>query len=401
MRPVVKSSRFVILLLAVATASPITPTAEQDADAIVSEDSVTSTVKDKRIDPVEFIIYSDFYTAIPFTKISLGTDGKEVMLAFDTGSPLFWVQTPNNYDPYASKTAVYDRKKSQFYYGAGFMEGDTYLDTLSILLTSKKQLTTPKVQVTAAHETGLGMNGLLGACQASVTMPGLLKKHHLQALFSVNLNRASTVNSLSKVGKVTLGRVDKLAYTGGMSCIPLLPTGKDRMTSEHKNPQGQKATSTDWWQFAVEKIEVEGFHVDVVKGKGQGIVDSGTTDLMVPRAVSEYINGKVKKTACQDFSHLPDIVFTLAGGVKVSVGPEEYVQKRCEGKSMLSEGDSMVSHMDSFPEKFIVFGTPFFFRHYVMFNYDKNEVGMALKVGKRGVPLAETCSPVTKLMKKK
>merc|ERR1712187_40389 len=108
---------------------------------------------------------------------------------------------------------------------------------------------------------------------------------------------------------------------------------------------------------------------------GQGIADTGTSVLVVSPAVMAHFKPLLTSLRC-DIPSLPPIVFTLAGGIEVSLGPEQYLQAAFAGN--LTEGCltnlemqdtlSMSTLSDAPSDDYFVLGDPFFWKYYVAFD---------------------------------
>merc|ERR1712003_295182 len=108
------------------------------------------------------------------------------------------------------------------------------------------------------------------------------------------------------------GGVDRAAYSGGMACVPMLPLeSRVNASDTDLNPQGVALNNTAWWQ-----LELVGVRVGSVEfGPGQGIVDTGTSELIVSPAVMAHFEPLLSGLSCLDveaISSLPPVVFTLA-----------------------------------------------------------------------------------------
>jgi len=256
---------------------------------------------------------------------------------------------------------------------------------------------------------GIGCGGILGMDMDSTTAPDLFAMHQLPRHFTINLLKAPAPaafsNSLPKanaltlgnrtyrgnvgsssattnVGTMTLGGVPHADYQGGLACVPTLPPSQRENASKTTlNPQGVLVNTTKWWQVALTDVRVG----DRSIGSGQAIVDTGTSPLAVSKAAAEAL-GSVDAN-CRNIKAMPDITFSFANGVEVSLGPEQYVLQ-VEGQC-----EMFAVNIPDMPGdgNFFVLGDPFFWKYLAVFDFETEQVGIALKKDVAGKPLSGSC----------
>jgi hypothetical protein len=239
-------------------------------------------------------------------------------------------------------------------------------------------------------------DGLLGMDMASTSAHRIFEALHVHPIFSIFLNPAASLFGLQESGSMTLGGIEHAAYSGGLACVPMLPLeSRVNASATDINPQGVALNNTAWWQ-----LELTGVRVGSADfGPGQGIVDTGTSELIVSPAVMAHFKPLLSSFRC-DISSLPPIVFSLAGGIEVSLGPEQYLQaafkfnltKDCQADQLMQDLLRMSALPDAPSDDFFVLGDPFFWKYYVAFDYAGQQVGLGLKAGGQGPTLPQTCA---------
>mmetsp|Transcript_14619 Transcript_14619/g.37849 ORF Transcript_14619/g.37849 Transcript_14619/m.37849 type:complete len:390 (-) Transcript_14619:336-1505(-) len=372
--------------------------------------SVEGRLGEKKAEPPKSYalpLFSSSQVFVSFVGLELGTPGQTLTLLLDTGSPLFWARSiPEDgcgaevYSPSASSSAQPRAASAEFGYGSGVVSGPEYSDTLAFLTDNQTFVAAGRVDVVAADVVE-GMDcqvGLLGMDMASTSAAQIFESLALHHVFSILLNPVpySADAGWLEAGTMTLGGVDHTKYSGGMACVPMLPLEKRvNASASDLNPQGVPLNNTAWWQLDILGVRVGSQEF----GGGQGIVDSGTSAFIVSPAVMAHFQPLLGNISCLDveaISALPPVVFTLAGGLEVSVGPEQYLQPAFS-QSTTADCLVMSSLPDAPSDDFFVLGVPFFWKYYVAFDYTTEQVGMGLKSGMQGAPLSQSCgAPLAK-----
>merc|ERR1712190_701011 len=105
--------------------------------------------------------------------------------------------------------------------------------------------------------------------------------HGLSHIFSILLKppRFHGLAGMSS-GTMLLGGVHRDMYSGGLACIPTLPLARRVNASANDlNPQGVPVNNTAWWQIEIVQVRVGTKEFPAA----QGIVDTGTSLLIIPR----------------------------------------------------------------------------------------------------------------------
>jgi len=314
------------------------------------------------------------------------------MLLIDSGSPLLWVrsvQLPGcGPPPFQKPEDLTALKTEEFAYGSGVVQGAVYEEALSL---GEQAVSFAGLEVMdTSIEQGQGCaDGILGMDMESTNSRQIFDFQELPHVFSVLLRRVEEfMGSWQNAGSVVLGGVKQEMYRGGLHCVPTLSL-QDRVLApkDDLNPQGEPLNNTAWWQLAVEGTRVGAAEFP----SGQAIVDTGTSALIVPRAVKEYIDNILDGSGCDTNSlmQLPSIVFSLPGGIEVSVDPEQYVVPSPDGGC-----SCYVQALHDAPSQdFYVLGVPFFWKYFVAFDFAKQQVALGLSsLSLRGEELPPTCT---------
>lgn len=337
-------------------------------------------------------LYARYGSFAPYVLGEVGKAGRQVPVLIDSGSPLFWSRAADipgcNLPGFLPDATQALGSNLEFGYGGGMVRGALY----NTSFTWKPRHGVPKVlndiQVMAATtEVGMGCSdGILGMDMASMAAPSIFESQGLPHLFTILLNRIPFANgdSLVEAGSLTLGGIDQDSYSGGLACIPMLPMEKRINSSKgNLNPQGVPLNNTAWWQLEILGVRIGSRQF----GPGQGIVDTGTSMLIFPPTLMRYIDTMTADVSCQSLGVLPPIVFTLAGGLEVSMEPSQYTLKGPDKSCNLAAA----AMPDAPSDDFFVLGDPFFWKYVVAFDFAEKRIGLGLKAGVEGTPLQQTC----------
>jgi hypothetical protein len=327
----------------------------------------------------------------PFIQIDVPNSSFTGLVVLDTGSPLLWLPTrtrptvtgaspaqpcPGGFAPGGNSVSL--GRTTSFGYGSGYMVGPDYTVTVELpgLASAVTTLTNTSVSAATTVDLLACYAGILGVDQGSLTAPLIFAQHGLLSVFSVGLSCAARRGELLRVGVVRFGDDDAGAVVGGasgMQTVPLLPVSASRLRPLVETPQGVVPNFTEWWQFGVTSISVGDSVVDQRAGL-QGIVDTGTSIIAVGPH-NAFVSRLQVAPDCSNFSALQPFSIVLDGGATATLQPEDYVVR---DSSVVCR--SVVSIVDNLPSKFIVLGVPFFWKHFVVFDYTASEVRFGTKV---------------------
>lgn len=267
----------------------------------------------------------DFQNVQYYGEVAVGSTEQSLEVIFDTGSSNLWVPSKDCgdackghtlYDHDQSKDYQKDGEKFNIMYGSGPVSG--YLSKDSVTLAGLKLQQTRLAEITkvdglgAAYSMGK-FDGILGLGFKSIAVDGITpifvdmaeRKMIDKAEFAFELKKDGTDGSL------LIGGADASKYDGDLSYVPL----------------SKKA----YWQITMDGVQVaEGKDEnkdDVVEGKQEAIVDSGTSLIAAPSTAVSALCGKI---GCH----------TILGRTVISTSTEFTVTFKLNGKEYtLNEKD--------------------------------------------------------------
>merc|ERR1711959_89571 len=238
--------------------------------------------------------FTDFQNAQYYGPITIGTPPQKFNVIFDTGSSNLWIPSGSNWQPlnfhnkyHSDKSSTYTKNGTKFsiQYGSGSLPGFVSQDTVNMGGEDVKNT----LFAEATSEPGLAFkigkfDGIMGMAFSSIA--GDAK------LFGVYLGGTSGVG-----GEMTLGGTDSSHYTGDISYFPV--------------------SRAKYWQISVDTFSVGNL------SKVEGILDTGTSLLVVPPAVMTSFGNQVgaKSIAlgkewtidCSKISTLPTLNIMIGG----------------------------------------------------------------------------------------
>ncbi|TCD69682.1 Vacuolar protease A [Steccherinum ochraceum] len=316
---------------------------------------------------------SNFMNAQYFAEITLGTPPQTFKVVLDTGSSNLWIPSVQCTSIACFLHSKYDNTKSSTYksngttfeiqYGTGSMEGFVSQDHMTIGdITVKNQLFAE-----ATKEPGLTFafgkfDGILGLAYDTIAVnhipPPFFEMVNQKlldsAVFSFRLG-----SSEEDGGEAIFGGVDKSAYTGDITYVPLR----------------QKA----YWEVELEKVKLGD---DVLELENTGAaIDTGTSLIALPTDVAEMINTQIGATKgwngqytvdCSTVPNLPDLTFFF-GGKPFPLKGTDYVLE-VQGTCI-----SAFQGMDiNLPWGSLwIIGDAFLRRYYTIYDLERHAVGFA------------------------
>jgi len=384
-----------------------------------AEASIVTIPLDKQYVPVvrneKIVSYKTAY----FGKVFLGLPQQQAFtVVFDTGSGHFFLPSArcqtetcmkhNRFNGSASESAVdldhqgqavlptaKIRDQVNIAYGTGEVTGDFVRET--VCLANRTGLTVDGAQarpecvrirvITATELTkepfdSFKFDGVLGmrfdslAVDPEFSLFGQMAKLHnfKEAMFGYFLSRTDTVAS-----EISFGGHDARRVASEMQWVPV-----------HKPELG-------FWQLEVKSVSVAGEALPLCEEGGCiAIADTGTSLLGAPRQVSQKLHWLLARKVPDDPSEIdcrtfegPDLVFELADGVKLTLGPEDYSratamrvlqtktnnsQVICRASLLPMDGDEVLG-----PKAWIL-GEPALRKYYTAYDWNKQRIGFALAV---------------------
>lgn len=331
------------------------------------------------------IVINDYQNAQYFGAIEIGTPGQTLEVVYDTGSSNLWGS--NQKAGFLSKHKQYVNSKSSTYeangtifkiaYGSGPVSGVYSADTVKIGDYSLPSYTFAEVDNTKGLGIGWKVGKFDGICGMGfddisvdgVTTPlrALVNSGNLDAnVFAFYLGNNSP-------GQLVIGGVDDTKYTGDFSYLPVVDMVK-----------GLRG----YWEIAMDDFQISGSTVIATK---RAIVDSGTSLLAIPAAdiktIAKLIGAKTvapiapfnKEYTIDCDTAGPDMDIIL-GGNTYTLTKEDYVLNN--GGSCLLGMTGMDIPAPAGP--LVILGDVFMRAHYVKFDVDNEQIGLA-KIVKNAV----------------
>ncbi|KAH8105845.1 endopeptidase [Cristinia sonorae] len=317
---------------------------------------------------------SNFMNAQYFAEISLGSPPQVFKVVLDTGSSNLWIPSiqctsiacflHNKYDNTKSSSYKPNGTAFSIQYGTGSMEGFVSKDTLTIGdITIKNQLFAE-----ATKEPGLTFafgkfDGILGLAYDTIAVNHITppffemvnQKLLDSAVFSFRLG-----SSEEDGGEVIFGGVDKSAYSGDVTYLPLR----------------KKA----YWEVELTSVSLG---EDTLELENTGAaIDTGTSLIALPTDIAEMINTQIGATRgwngqytvdCSTVPSLPDLTFSF-GGKPFPLKATDYILE-VQGTCI-----SSFTGMDiNLPWGSLwIIGDVFLRRYYTIYDLSRDAVGFAL-----------------------
>lgn len=315
---------------------------------------------------------SNFMNAQYFSEITIGTPPQTFKVVLDTGSSNLWVPSSecgsiacylhSKYDSSASSTYKANGTSFEIRYGSGSLSGFVSQDTMTIGDIKIKEQDFAE----ATKEPGLvfafgRFDGILGLGFDRISVNGIVPPFYKmveqklidEPVFAFNLKDTNGES------EVTFGGIDKDAYKGKITTIPLR----------------RKA----YWEVDFDSIALGD---DVAELENTGVIlDTGTSLIALPSQLAEMLNAQIgaKKSytgqytiECDKRDSLPDVTFTLAGH-PFTITAYDYILEA--GNSCLSAFFGM-----DMPEPvgpLAILGDAFLRRYYSIYDLGANTVGLA------------------------
>jgi hypothetical protein len=324
------------------------------------------------------IVINDYQDSEYYGQISVGTPKQNFEVIYDTGSSNLWV--PNKKPSFISRKHVYKHEKSSSYvtngttfnieYGSGPVSGFYSKDTMTLGPYAVSGYTFAEVNVTK----GLGLayslgkfDGICGMGLDDISVDGV--QTPLRALINakdLDANQfAFNLGTGGAAGSLTLGGVDKAAYTGDFDVHPVVDT-----------VPGKRG----YWALAMDDLTINGTSVTTCK---KAIIDSGTSLLAAPTAdikkIVAMVGAKVlvpgKEWTIDCDAPAPDIDFVL-GGKTYTLTKEQYVIN--DGGTCLFAMTGLDVPAPAGP--LYILGDVFMRAYYVKFDVDNSALGIAKAV---------------------
>ncbi|KAF5387963.1 hypothetical protein D9615_000444 [Tricholomella constricta] len=257
---------------------------------------------------------NNFMNAQYYSEITLGNPPQTFKVILDTGSSNLWIPSVKctsiacflhaKYDSSSSSTYKANGSEFSIQYGSGSMEGFVSQDVLRIgdLTIAKQDF------AEAMKEPGLAFafgkfDGILGLGYDTISVNHITPPFYNminQGLLDEPIFSFRIGSSAEDAGEAVFGGIDKSAYTGEITYVPVRRRA--------------------YWEVELEKIS---FGDDELELENTGAaIDTGTSLIALPTDIAEMLNTQIgaKKTwngqyqvDCSKVPSLPELSFTFAG----------------------------------------------------------------------------------------
>ncbi|WOO78964.1 Vacuolar protease A [Vanrija pseudolonga] len=317
---------------------------------------------------------SNYMNAQYYAPITLGNPPQEFGVVLDTGSSNLWVPSQQcssiacflhrKYNSDESSTYKANGSEFAIRYGSGSLEGFVSQDTLTLGdLTIKKQ-----DFAEATKEPGLAFafgkfDGILGLGYDTISVNHIVPPFYNainQGLLDEPVFAFRLGSSDQDGGEATFGGIDKDAFTGKITYLPVRRKG--------------------YWEVELEGIV---FGDDELELENTGAaIDTGTSLIVLPTDLAEMLNKEIGAEKswngqytidCAKIPSLPDLTFKFAGK-EFPISAEDYT---------LNAGGSCISAFTGmdFPPPMgplWIIGDAFLRKYYSVYDLSRNAVGLAV-----------------------
>lgn len=379
--------------------------------AVAAPSSIVTIKLDKQYVPVlrnEVVV--SHKTAF-FGKVFVGSPPQHFSVIFDTGSGHFFLPSSTcrsetcrghrQFDPRTSTSAQHidhngakvlrgsrERDQVAVTYGTGKVEGAFVRETVCLGSSNNSTAGCAPMRVILASEmteepfNSFEFDGVLGLGLESLAVDPefsffeqLSKQHDLKALFGYFVSKSDAVPS-----EISFGGHDARRTAHELSWAPV-----------HRPELG-------YWQVEVEHVYVAGEPLPFCEEGGcVAIADTGTSLLGVPKQASQRLHWLLARKVpsdqeedldCRD-SPGPEIVFVLKGGVRLSLGPEDYsrpaamkvMQAKTQTAQIVCRATLLpVEENSPLGAKAWILGEPVLKKYYTAYDWRNKQVGFALSV---------------------
>ncbi|KAF9538480.1 hypothetical protein EC957_006713 [Mortierella hygrophila] len=325
--------------------------------------------------------------------MEIGSPPQEFSVVFDTGSSDLWIpstscqtltcMTLRRFNPARSSTFHQDgRPWSINYADDSKVSGVLATDNIKVAGITINDQTFGMASVNSGSTAATGVDGIMGLGFNSNSEMGnvntpitnmILQNQIDQPIVSVWLNKASDQDaSLSNGGQFIFGGVDPSLYIGPITYVPV--------------------TSTKEWQISIDQIFIGRKELSLSSAASSAIVDTGSSYILFPdylatafhRAIpnSQYDSKLGWWIPCSlaNSRSVGDLTFVL-GGKKFSVPLSDIViLKSAFNNYCLSAIDSWQELAGHGGQSGILLGDLFVKNQYVVYDYQKEQIGFAEKV---------------------
>jgi hypothetical protein len=328
------------------------------------------------------IVINDYQDAQYFGEISVGSPAQKLNVVYDTGSSNLWV---SNIKPsILSKHHYYQHDKSSTYvangtefkiqYGSGPVAGIYSRDAVQIGDQSLDNYLFAEVN----DVSGLGphgvsyavgkFDGICGMGWDDISVDGVMTP--LRGLVNSGALDANVfafyLGSGGAAGELVLGGVDETHYTGEFNYLPVTEMVPGR---------------TGYWEVTMDDVQINGKSVISTK---KGVVDSGTSLLAVPKSdikeIAKLLGAKTLLPIPPFNSEYTIDCDSAAPSIDVVLGGQTYKLEK-EDYVIADAGQCLFGmtgiDIPAPAGPLMILGDVFMRAHYVKFDVDNKQVGVA------------------------
>lgn len=316
---------------------------------------------------------TNFMDAQYYGPIQIGTPPQEFNVIFDTGSSNTWVPSKEctsfacllhrRYDSGKSSTFQANSTDFKIRYGTGAVEGFISHDVMNVGgLSINNQGFGETTKMPGLTFAFAKFDGIMGLGYDTISVAGVIPplynmvKQGLisEAIFSFYLARAA--DGTPEGGSLLFGGVEEEYFEGPLKYAPVVRKG--------------------YWEVSLDAFSVGDFDLGI---RGSAAIDTGTSLIALPSAVSETINEQIgaKKgfrgiytVDCAQIPNLPSITFTF-GGHKFPLEASDYILQTSGGCISPFMG------LDIPGFKLWIVGDAFLRRYYTVYDLKHHRVGFA------------------------
>lgn len=343
------------------------------------------------------------YKTAYFGKIFLGTPRQSFSVIFDTGSGHFFLpsstcnstvcrrhrrfdrrasatSTDINHDGAVVQENASERDQVAIAYGTGEVTGEFVRETVCLgdagcasmrVVLATEMTQEPFSMFEFDGVLGLGLDSLAVDPEFSFFEQLSRQSPGFEARFGYFVSKNDEMPS-----EISFGGHDSRRVAHDLQWSPV-----------HRPDQG-------YWQVKIVSVSVAGEPLPFCQaGDCVAIADTGTSLLGVPRLVAQRLHWLLARKVpdedeldCRDFPG-PELVFELEGGVKLTLGPEDYSRPAAMKVVAKSQRTQVVCRATLLPvdegalgPKAWILGEPVLKKYYSAYDWTQQQVGFALAV---------------------
>lgn len=316
---------------------------------------------------------TNFMDAQYYGPVSVGSPAQDFTVIFDTGSSNTWFPSKHckslsclmhqRYDSEKSQTFQANSTEFKIRYGTGAVEGFISEDVMEIGgLTIQDQGFGEVTKMPGFTFAFAKFDGIMGLGYDTISVAGVvppfynLMKQGLitDPVFSFYLARAA--DGEVEGGSLFLGGVEEQHYEGPVKYAPVVRKG--------------------YWEVELNSFSVGNEDLGI---KGTAAIDTGTSLIAMPSAISDTINQQIGATKgfrgiytvdCNSIDAIPPVTFEF-GGHKFPLEARDYILQTSGGCISPFMG------IDLPGMKLWIVGDAFLRRYYTIYDMGKHRVGFA------------------------